>query len=635
MTRAILAWGLLVGVSAVPRAEVPQGEWHKDFPPRELIDVESEDWRTRVNAQNHAKIAEWFTTHAPQLPLPPVSSPRERELWRWGVGEYIEAFKAGKVTAAEYTQALLRRLEHYKGLNTHCATSYHHTNHIEEQAEAVDRKAQAEGIEAVAPWYGLPIALKGTIATTDFPSSSGSGPLDSFLALRDADSARRLREGNAVLFGKTNVPEFAASFITMNHRNGVTRNPHSPFLSAGGSSGGSGSAVAARIVPLALTEDTGGSTRHPANNNGNFGYDPPRNKYPNTGNPGMTPWHDQIGVNTRSMEEILLFDQIFTGLHAEHAAARQAAASEAVRVGFPEEYFQRYTIPAKATNVFGVISCRAAKPVRDALAAAKAHLATSGFDVVKNAEWGEVENPVLGKVNSIYEVHFGHKVSGQHFEPFMGAMQSYAGGIAAWTEQYLGVHNISAGDVLDAARPVGQSHDPGAFMALGRLATETHHRYTGRHAEKSRKVWNSIFDEHNLDVIVTPTQFTPALTFAEMVTGSGKLDVLQPDGTYKEEAVANAIRANVPIMLTFKSFPVPKVVAPLGTDAEGRPISITLWGRSVDTEDLMYEEGAASYDIPFLHKAARVVAELQKAGIVKRVEPPTGSYLFGDGNDEL
>ena len=77
--------------------------------------------------------------------------------------------------------------------------------------------------------------------------------------------------------------------------------------------------MAAHIAPLAMTEDTGGSTRFPANQCGNFGYDPPRNKYPNNGNPGLTCYHDQTGVNTRNFEDVLLFDRVITGATAEHA----------------------------------------------------------------------------------------------------------------------------------------------------------------------------------------------------------------------------------------------------------------------------------------------------------------------------
>ena len=96
-----------------------------------------------------------------------------------------------------------------------------------------------------------------------------------------------------------NVPEFAANWVTANPASGQTRNPYDHKLTVGGSSGGSASAVASYMCPLAVTEDTGGSTRVPASSNQNFGFDPSRNHYPNDGNPGMTYLCDQLGVNAR------------------------------------------------------------------------------------------------------------------------------------------------------------------------------------------------------------------------------------------------------------------------------------------------------------------------------------------------
>ena len=98
-----------------------------------------------------------------------------------------------------------------------------------------------------------------------------------------------------------NVPEFAANWVTANPASGQTRNPYDHKLTVGGSSGGSASAVVSYMCPLAVTEDTGGSTRVPATCNGNFGFDPSRNHYPNAGNPGMSYTHDQLGLNARSV----------------------------------------------------------------------------------------------------------------------------------------------------------------------------------------------------------------------------------------------------------------------------------------------------------------------------------------------
>ena len=100
-----------------------------------------------------------------------------------------------------------------------------------------------------------------------------------------------------------------------------------------------------------MTEDTGGSTRLPAFFNHNVGYDPSRNHYPNAGNPGMTFTNDQIGLNARSLDDILLLDAALLGLEAEHAAALAAAPSAGeIRVGLPQWPFVEFTVPDGAPS---------------------------------------------------------------------------------------------------------------------------------------------------------------------------------------------------------------------------------------------------------------------------------------------
>jgi Asp-tRNA(Asn)/Glu-tRNA(Gln) amidotransferase A subunit family amidase len=85
----------------------------------------------------------------------------------------------------------------------------------------------------------------------------------------------------------------------MNPTSGRTFNPYNASLTPGGSSGGSASAVASYVAPVAVTEDTGGSTRHPAFQNQNFGYDPTSNHFPNQGNAPIGMYHDQVHTHIR------------------------------------------------------------------------------------------------------------------------------------------------------------------------------------------------------------------------------------------------------------------------------------------------------------------------------------------------
>lgn len=318
------------------------------------------------------EVASWFVDNVASIPMagPPAMTARQIELAKMTAQEFMAARAAGSVTCVEYAEVLTMRAKHYKYMG-----QFMYWDNMPDQmdvvmaaAAALDAKVNSdgrrhtpfctlchcprgppqvatEGVDSIAPLYCLPVPMKGTMATIDFPSSAGVGVLHDKKAVKDAGTPALVKEHGGIVFAKTNVPEFAASWVTCNYANGCTLNPYDHALTVGGSSGGSGSAVASYIAPVAFTEDTGGSTRHPSYQNHNFGYDPSRNHYPNHGNPGMSYTNDQVGINTRTFSDILAFDAAFVGIQAEHAAAALAAKTIGqIKVGVPKYPFvEMYT----------------------------------------------------------------------------------------------------------------------------------------------------------------------------------------------------------------------------------------------------------------------------------------------------
>jgi Asp-tRNA(Asn)/Glu-tRNA(Gln) amidotransferase A subunit family amidase len=141
-----------------------------------------------------------------------------------------------------------------------------------ESARLADR-AVAAG-EDLGPLHGVPVAIKDNTDVAGVPTTFGVKPLANNMPERSAVPVKRLEAAGAIVFGKTNTPEFGHRSTTDNPLFGSTGTPFDPTKTAGGSSGGSAAAVADGLVPLAQGTDGGGSLRIPASACGAYGHKP-------------------------------------------------------------------------------------------------------------------------------------------------------------------------------------------------------------------------------------------------------------------------------------------------------------------------------------------------------------------------
>lgn len=132
-------------------------------------------------------------------------------------------------------------------------------------ADALDAERRTTG--ARGPLHGIPVLVKDNYETIEMPTSAGSIALATFHPKSDAFLVRKLRDAGAVILGKTNMHELAAGITTVGSRFGQTRNPYDLDRNPGGSSGGTGAAVAANFAAAGMGSDTCGSIRIPAANN--------------------------------------------------------------------------------------------------------------------------------------------------------------------------------------------------------------------------------------------------------------------------------------------------------------------------------------------------------------------------------
>ncbi|QRM57687.1 amidase [Sinorhizobium sp. BG8] len=200
---------------------------------------------------------------------------------------------------------------------------------IDPMREAVLKEAAkataelASGIDK-GTLHGVPVAIKDIIDVEGIATTFATKAVAPRIAATDAECVRRLRSAGAIVFGKTNLLEFAYGIVHPDF--GQTNNPFDPTRTAGGSSGGSAAAVAAGIVPLSLGTDTGGSVRAPASYCGIVGFKPSFGALPLDGVYPLSQSLDHLGVLARSAED--------AGL--AFAAMRNAEASGAGAVAGKE-----------------------------------------------------------------------------------------------------------------------------------------------------------------------------------------------------------------------------------------------------------------------------------------------------------
>ncbi len=221
------------------------------------------------------------------------------------------------LSAAEVTAAVLDRMEK---LEPHIHAFCTPTPELAKQAAAeVDRKIAAG--EDPGLLAGVPVGIKDLVCTKGVVTASGSFAYKDFVPDEDDVVVERLKAAGAVIIGKTNVPEFGYSGVGHNPVFETTRNPWNLEMTPGGSSAGSGAAVAAGVGPFAIASDGGGSIRIPAAHSGVVGVKASMGRvplYPGTKDeryPGVSSWEslEHIGPLSRTVADSALMLKVISG----------------------------------------------------------------------------------------------------------------------------------------------------------------------------------------------------------------------------------------------------------------------------------------------------------------------------------
>ncbi|MDD5528309.1 MAG: Asp-tRNA(Asn)/Glu-tRNA(Gln) amidotransferase subunit GatA [Patescibacteria group bacterium] len=469
------------------------------------------------------------------------------------IKQAIEKLDAGEITAVDLARACLDRIKEVDDKIKACLTVCE-KEAIEEAKKADERRAKGEK----GGLLGIPYIAKDIIMTKGVRTTAASKILENYIAPYDATIIKKLREAGAVLLGKANLDEFAHGGSTENSAFGPTHNPWDQELVPGGSSGGSGAAVAAEMCIFSLGTDTGGSVRCPASFCGVVGLKPTYGRSSRFGLISMTSSTDVPGAITKTAEDAALVLQAIAGHDKYDASTPEEAVPDygeelknspllrgvaegrgvlaGLKIGLPIEYYGEGLSPA----------------VRAALEEAKKKFIELG------TELKDISLPHSKYAVPVYYIITPSEIS-SNLARFDGIKYGFSEPEA---QNLLEVYSKSRGK--------GFGREAKRRIMLGTYALSA--GYRDAYYLQAQKVRTKIKDEmdaalREVDVILTPTQPTVAYKI-----GSFTSDPLQ---MYLEDIfVIPASLAGLPAMSL-----------PCGFDA-GLPIGLQLIGARFDESKL-------------------------------------------------
>jgi aspartyl-tRNA(Asn)/glutamyl-tRNA(Gln) amidotransferase subunit A len=266
---------------------------------------------------------------------------------------------AKRVSAVEVARYYLDRIASAKALNAFITVDEEKTLTLAKAADARIAKGDA------APLTGIPIAHKDLFCADGWRTTCGSKILEDFVAPYDAHVIGQFNRAGAVILGKTNMDEFAMGSSNENSHFGPVKNPWDARAVPGGSSGGSATAVAARLAPAATGTDTGGSIRQPASFTGICGLRPTYGRVSRYGMVAFASSLDQGGALAKTALDLALMLEVMAGFDerdstcmdrpVERYSTMLEGGVKGLRIGLPREYFNKDLAPDVAAPIRAAI----------------------------------------------------------------------------------------------------------------------------------------------------------------------------------------------------------------------------------------------------------------------------------------
>jgi Asp-tRNA(Asn)/Glu-tRNA(Gln) amidotransferase A subunit family amidase len=438
------------------------------------------------------------------------------------IREAASRLERREISSLDLVEATLRRIEVTEPLIHAYALV------LAEEAREAARAADAEMADGYyrGPPHGIPIGVKDLCYTQGIPTEAGSRALAGFVPSYDAAVVERLHDAGAVIVGKTVTHELAYGVNVP-----PTRNAWDPTCYPGGSSAGSGAAVAARSALGAIGTDTGGSIREPAALNGLVGLKPTFGLVSRYGIVPLSPSLDHAGPLTRTVEDCALLLQALAGYDSRDSGSIDQAPAD--YTASLEEGAAGLTVGVEWDQFMG----SAVQPeVRRAVEAVLAEFAAQGVTVV------ELKIPELALVRTVGLTIMLPDASAQHWH---------------------------------LLRERGSDLDPATrlMLELGQLVPAAHYALAQRARRVLCDAMRRAFQAYRLTALVSPT--SPGVTVP--------MDEMVPQDETGEDPLAAGLDFMMPANITGQ----PALSVPCGFSASGLPIGVQFFGRPFDEATLL------------------------------------------------
>ncbi len=237
------------------------------------------------------------------------------QLLEASISDIHRAMQSGKLTCRSLVQQYLDRIKAYDQQGPSINAMLYVNPKALEQADAMDQAFKRAA--TLKPLQCIPLVLKDVFDTADMPTTGGSLALKGMQPAKDAFTVARLRQAGALILGKTNMHELALAGVTVSSLGGQTKNPYELTRTPGGSSGGTGAALAANFATVGTGSDTVNSIRSPSSANSLVGVRPTRGLISRAGVIPVSFTQDAVGPITRTVADAAVMLDVMAGYNPD------------------------------------------------------------------------------------------------------------------------------------------------------------------------------------------------------------------------------------------------------------------------------------------------------------------------------